>query len=81
LPERFFLIKQAEPGRDREIISINGQLNPDVLIQPGELQFWRIANVGATLLIKLKIDGMSLYVLAPIRPSSWQRSCPVDQAR
>src|SRR5262245_24901671 len=64
LPERFFLIKHAEPGGDREIISINGQLNPDVQIQPGELQFWRIANIGATLFIKFKIEGMPLYVMA-----------------
>src|SRR5262245_29280259 len=64
LPERFFLIKHAEPGGDREIISINGQLNPDVQIQPGELQFWRIANIGATLFIKFEIEGMPLYVMA-----------------
>jgi FtsP/CotA-like multicopper oxidase with cupredoxin domain len=31
---------------------------------PGELQLWRIANIGATLYIKLKIEGVPLYVLA-----------------
>jgi FtsP/CotA-like multicopper oxidase with cupredoxin domain len=35
LPERFFLIKHAEPGGGREIISINGQLNPVVKSAPG----------------------------------------------
>ena len=64
LPERFFLFKHAEPGGDREIISINGQLNPEVQVQPGELQFWRIANIGATLFIKFKIEDMPLYVMA-----------------
>jgi FtsP/CotA-like multicopper oxidase with cupredoxin domain len=64
LPEQFFLIKHAEPGGDREIISINGQLNPVVKIRPGEMQFWRIANIGATLFIKFKIEGMPLYILA-----------------
>jgi suppressor of ftsI len=64
LTERFLLIKHAEPGGDREIISINGQLKPDVQIRPGELQFWRIANIGATLFIKFRIDGMPLFIMA-----------------
>jgi FtsP/CotA-like multicopper oxidase with cupredoxin domain len=64
LPERFLLIKHAEPGGDREIISVNGQLNPAVEIRPGEMQFWRIANIGATLFIKFAIKGMPLYVVA-----------------
>ncbi len=64
LPERFLLIKHAEPGNNREIISINGQLNPTVDIKPGELQFWRIANIGATLFIKFRIEAMPLYVIA-----------------
>jgi hypothetical protein len=41
LPERFFLIKPAEPGGAVEVISVNGQLNPVVDIRPGEMQFWR----------------------------------------
>jgi FtsP/CotA-like multicopper oxidase with cupredoxin domain len=64
LPERFFLIKHAELGDDNEIISINGQLNPQVQVRPGEMQFWRIANIGATLFIKLRVAGMPLYALA-----------------
>jgi suppressor of ftsI len=64
LPERFFLIKHAELGDDNEIISINGQLNPLVQLRPGEMQFWRIANIGATLFIKFQIEGMPLYAVA-----------------
>jgi FtsP/CotA-like multicopper oxidase with cupredoxin domain len=64
LPERFFLVKHAEPGGDREIISVNGQLNPLVRIGAGEMQFWRIANIGATLFIRFAIEGMPLYVVA-----------------
>jgi suppressor of ftsI len=64
LPERFFLIKHAEPGGGREIITVNGQLNPLVEIRPGEMQFWRIANIGATLFFPLQVQGMPLYVIA-----------------
>ena len=64
LPERFFLIKHAEIGEGTEIISINGQINPIVQIRPGEMQFWRIGHIGATLFIKFSIEGMPLYVVA-----------------
>src|SRR5467141_2625994 len=63
LPERFFLFKHAELG-ETEIISINGQVDPVVPIRPGEMQFWRIGNIGATAFLKLRIEGMPLYVLA-----------------
>ena len=64
LPERFFLIKHAELGEGNEIISINGQLNPLIDIHPGEMQFWRITHIGATLFIRFRIGGMPLYVVA-----------------
>jgi suppressor of ftsI len=64
LPERFLLIKHQEIGEDNEIISINGQLNPMVQIRPGEMQFWRIGNIGATLFIKFRIEGMPLFVVS-----------------
>jgi len=63
LPERFLLIKHAEPG-ENEILSINGQVNPVVAIRPGEMQFWRIGNIGAEAFLKFRIEGMPLYVLA-----------------
>jgi FtsP/CotA-like multicopper oxidase with cupredoxin domain len=64
LPERFFLIKHAEPGGGREVISVNGQMNPVVEIMPGEMQFWRIAHIGATLFAPFQFQGVSLYVIA-----------------
>jgi FtsP/CotA-like multicopper oxidase with cupredoxin domain len=64
LPERFFLIKHVELGEGNEIISINGQINPVVQIRPGEMQFWRIGHIGATLFVKFRIEGMPLYVVA-----------------
>jgi FtsP/CotA-like multicopper oxidase with cupredoxin domain len=64
LPERFLFIKHAELADERQVISINGQLNPIVQLRPGEMQFWRIANIGATLFIKFRIESMPLYVLA-----------------
>jgi FtsP/CotA-like multicopper oxidase with cupredoxin domain len=64
LPERFFLIKHAQVGRPDDIISVNGQVNPVVQIRPGAMQFWRVANIGATLFLKVRVEGMPLYVVA-----------------
>ena len=64
LEERSFFIKHIEVGTDSELISINGQINPVVQIRPGEMQFWRIGHIGATLFIKFRIEGMPLYVVA-----------------
>jgi FtsP/CotA-like multicopper oxidase with cupredoxin domain len=64
MPERFFLIKHAESGGGREIISVNGQINPVVELRPGEMQLWRIANIGATLFSPYVIQNMPLYVIA-----------------
>ena len=64
LRERFLLIKHVELGDENEVISINGQIDPEVAIRPNEMQFWRIGHIGATLFIKFRIEGMALYVLA-----------------
>ena len=64
MPERFFLIKDPYKNENDQVISLNGQVNPVVQMRPGELQFWRIGNIGAELFIKFSIDGMPLYVVS-----------------
>ena len=64
LPERFFLIKHVKFGDESEVVSINGQINPAVAIRSGEMQFWRIAHIGASDFYKFRIEGMPLYVMA-----------------
>ncbi len=63
MPERFLLIKHAQIGGG-EVVSINGQVNPAIEMRPGEMQFWRIAHIGASLFIKFRIEGIPLYVIA-----------------
>lgn len=43
---------------------INGQLNPTIPIQPGEIQFWRVGNVGADIYYDLEIEGHKIYEVA-----------------
>ncbi|MBR0906699.1 multicopper oxidase domain-containing protein [Bradyrhizobium liaoningense] len=64
MPERFFLIKHAKAPDGTELVSINGQLNPLVEMRSGEMQLWRIANIGASNFYKIGISGMPLYIVA-----------------
>jgi FtsP/CotA-like multicopper oxidase with cupredoxin domain len=64
LPERFLLIKHLKFGEENEVVSVNGQVNPAIVMRTGEMQFWRIAHIGASQFFKFQIEGMPLYVLA-----------------
>jgi FtsP/CotA-like multicopper oxidase with cupredoxin domain len=64
LPERFFLIKHVRLADETEIVSINGQINPVVAMRAGEMQFWRIAHIGASEFYKFRVEGVPLYVVA-----------------
>jgi FtsP/CotA-like multicopper oxidase with cupredoxin domain len=64
LPERFLLIKHFKCDDESEIVSINSQINPAISMRAGEMQFWRIAHIGASDFYKLRIEGMPLYVVA-----------------
>ena len=64
LPERFFLIKHVKLDDESELVSINGQINPVVAMRPGEMQFWRIAHIGASDFYRFRLEGMPLYVIA-----------------
>jgi suppressor of ftsI len=64
LPERFFLIKHVKLADESEVVSINGQINPAVAMRSGEMQFWRIAHIGASEFYRFRVEGMPLYVVA-----------------
>jgi len=44
--------------------TINGQSLPTLVIHPGELQFWRIGNIGADLYYRIRLEGHVFYELA-----------------
>jgi FtsP/CotA-like multicopper oxidase with cupredoxin domain len=43
--------------------TVNGLFKPTIDIQPGELQFWRIGNIGANIYYDLELAGHTFYVL------------------
>jgi FtsP/CotA-like multicopper oxidase with cupredoxin domain len=40
--------------------TVNGQLRPRIPIRPGETQLWRIANVGADIWYRVRLDGQDM---------------------
>ena len=65
LRERVLLLKHhPDPRADwEELVTLNGMVAPLIWIRPGELQYWRIGNIGADLFLKLKLEGMALYLI------------------
>lgn len=73
LRERLLLLKdlQIENGRvvhrdigKNTIRTINGIVNPMILLRPGETELWRIGNIGADLYYSLTLDGHHFQVVA-----------------
>lgn len=52
-----------DPG-DKTHRLVNGLKNPEIHIRPGEVQFWRVGNIGADIYYDLEIDGHDMYEVA-----------------
>jgi suppressor of ftsI len=73
LRDRVLLLKdiQIENGRvvhrdigKNTIRTINGIVNPVIVLRPGETELWRIGNIGADLYYTLSLDGHHFKVVA-----------------
>lgn len=71
--ERLLLLKdvQIENGRvvhlgigAHAVRTVNGLINPTLVLHPGETELWRIGNVGADLYYRLTLDGLPFYEVA-----------------
>lgn len=68
VPERLLMLKDpVPPGRPDSLghaKTINGEASATFTLRPGELQFWRVGNIGADAYFNLKIDGHRVWLLA-----------------
>lgn len=71
--ERLLLLKdlQVENGEvslthigQNTIRTVNGSVNPVIVMRPGETELWRIGNVGADLYYSLRLDGHVFQLVA-----------------
>ena len=44
--------------------TVNGLVDPTLVLRPGETELWRIGNVGANLYYRLRLDGHRFYQVA-----------------
>ncbi len=52
-----------DPG-DPTMRLVNGLRNPTIPIKPGEVQLWRVGNIGADIYYDLEIEGHKIYEIA-----------------
>ena len=52
------------PGGGAAQFYVNGELNPEIPIEPGEVQRWRIYNASSAAFVKLQLTGGSFQILA-----------------
>ena len=74
IPERVMLLKDlkvkgGEPVLDPDPSgptrrTVNGLWKARLTMQPGQLEFWRIGNIGANIYYQLRFEGQPFYVLA-----------------
>ena len=44
--------------------TLNGLVNPSIPIQPGEVQLWRVGNIGADIYYNLELEGHIFFEIA-----------------
>ena len=68
VPEQLVMLKDIEPPGHPDSLghvkNINGSTDATFRIRPGELQFWRLANIAADGYFNLKLDGTRVWLLA-----------------
>src|SRR5919112_645401 len=67
ITKQTFAMRYFPPTSDPNVPiyrTVNGKVNPDVNIAPGETQLWRFANIGAEPLYKVGLQGHKFLVIA-----------------
>jgi FtsP/CotA-like multicopper oxidase with cupredoxin domain len=90
VPQRILAIHTTQLGEDGRTVPVaksddkksplfvNGVINPEIDIRPGELQRWRIFNMNSDRFVKLRLEGQEFQLLA-IDGNSLGHMKPVDE--
>lgn len=52
--------------------TVNGQINPEISIEPGETQLWRLANIGSETFYNIVLPGHVFHVIAEDGVPVWR---------
>lgn len=76
VPERLMILKEfqfdptgniplsAQRSPAASIFTVNGQRVPEMKLQPGQTQRWRILNACTTATMRISLDGHTMYQIA-----------------
>lgn len=74
IPERVMLLKDLKTEDGQPVPdpapagltkrTINGLFQPQLTMQPNQLEFWRIGNIGSNIYYELSLDGQPFNIIA-----------------
>ncbi len=50
-------------GKEGNIVMVNGQINPNLSIKPGQVQRWRVVNTSTARFYKLTLEKHTMYLI------------------
>jgi FtsP/CotA-like multicopper oxidase with cupredoxin domain len=62
-PEPYSSRGEYLTGREGNTVMVNGQVNPELLIRPGQVQRWRVMNASNARFYKLELENHSLQII------------------
>ncbi len=62
-PERYTSIMDYMMGKEGNILTVNGDVNPVLSIRPGEVQRWRVVNGANARFFRIGLEGHPLHII------------------
>jgi FtsP/CotA-like multicopper oxidase with cupredoxin domain len=62
-PEPYTSQMEYMQGKEGNTVMVNGQVNPVLPIQPGQVQRWRVLNACNARFLKLSLEGHTMYIV------------------
>jgi FtsP/CotA-like multicopper oxidase with cupredoxin domain len=75
IKQRTLALRDFEVGSDpatQSTRTVNGMINPQFSIAPGETQLWKLANIGSELFYNVILPGHVFYVIAENGMPVWR---------
>ena len=62
-PKPYASLRDYLRGREGDTVMVNGQVNPVLLIRPGQVQRWRILNASNARFYRLSLEGHQFHII------------------
>jgi FtsP/CotA-like multicopper oxidase with cupredoxin domain len=62
-PEPYNSIMDYRNGKEGDLVMVNGQVNPQLPIKPGQVHRWRILNASTARFYKLSLENHTMFLI------------------